>query len=136
MSDASKGGRAGPASRGPAFRARHRRSGEDRRSGSDRPESRRGIRDLPPFSWLFGRGKDRRRGEDRRRSAGGSGRDPGRDPGYVKATELTTEPIRLQELAEKSGITVERLRRAAFGKEKLSADERAVLTGRDSDEDS
>ncbi len=91
------------------------------------------IKSLPPFSWLFGRRPDegRRDAEDRPQPEGGGGRDPG----YVKATELTTEPVRLQELAEKSGIALERLRRVAGGKEKLSTEERAVLAGRRSDED-
>ncbi len=122
MADDAKSGNQGPG----------RRSGGDRRSGSERQAGRLGS--LPPFSWFFGRrrSEDRRGGEDRRRSGSG----PGRDPGYVKATELTTEPIRLEELAEKSGLSVERLRRAAFGKEKLSAEERAVLTGQRDDEES
>ena len=89
------------------------------------------LRDLPPFSWFFGRRGD----EERRPPAGGPGSESRRDPGYVKATELTTEPIRLQELAEKSGLPLERLRKAAFGKEKLSAEERAALSGRGDDED-
>ncbi len=94
------------------------------------------LRILPPFSWFFGRrpDEDRRGVEDRRPPASGPGAASRRDPDYVKATELTTEPIRLQELAEKSGLPLERLRKAAFGKEELSAEERAALSGQ-GDED-
>ena len=102
-----------------------RRADKDRRSGAERRESGRGIRSLFPFSLFLDRrsGSDRRSGDDRRQPGGGA--DTGDAP--PKPTRLAMEPLRLKELAEKSGIPLKRLQQAAAGKVELSVEEHAAL---------
>lgn len=98
-----------------------RRTGDGRRSGKDRRRSRGGIRGLFPFSLLLDRRSEKDRRTERDRRAGKTEDD------RPKATKLGLEPLRLKELAEKSGIPLKRLEQAAAGKVELSAEEHAAL---------